>query len=1008
LYSFFMGISIAFFVTSSTSIFLTEFSRKVLPLSYIFAGAISYLLSTLYTRLQKRIPYRKILISGLALLAISFAVITVLVFLSNWKGFVFLLFIWTGVLAYIHAVSFWGAAAKIFNLQQGKRLFGLISVGEVISLIISFFSIPLLLGFINTEHLLIFVIVGLIMATGVMIRISKLYIKDSSSLSENKVENNKPSETILKKLTTNKYFMLVFLLAFLPMFSNYFVDYIFNSQLQSEFTEKKVLTSFLGLFFGATSIIELLVKSFVSGRLLNKYGLKLGLLTLPVTLIITVILASVFGKVFGPLGLFFSFTALTRVFMRVSKTSLYDPAFQILYQPVPMLERPSFQSTIEGVPKSLGTIAAGVVLLIISQISFLNIVDINIIFFFILIGWIQIALSMFNNYRFKLRELIKVSGQIINTDIKIVNDTLKSMSGKLFLLLEKINYATVKSMIPALVKSENQNFSALVTTTFINNYEIDDLKHFETINQPINLKEKIAEISNYQNFSIDQIEQYANSESIENRIIASKVAGLTKRYASIKILSKLLNDNSLMVQQHAIKEAFQINKAEIINELTNKMAHSNTAFVFYQLLNSNSVQFLPVLNRKFNLYSNSEKVQIQIIKAIKKIGGSLALKMLREKISYPSVPIKIAAIKELAQLNYSANSLEKPVIVNLVEEETFDILWIMSCLLEIEKDETSSDVVKALYTELDEAKSRLFSMLANLYDSNAIFLLQKNLISGGPEEKGYALEIADMILDDIIKDLTLPILENLPVKATLEKYRGKILIRSLGVKARLLEIVNKNYIKINSYTKALALIELINSKPDDIVPILLSHISNPNLIIAEIAAAELYTIDSDIFYDSIIQFKPEHKKLAQHLTAMVTNHKLKKAFLIHEKTTYLKQNKLWSTIPDNQLAILAQKAVFIYNADTYNLPLSKTDLHTYIYTVSNGSYSVTSDNLQEIKVKDDIFWDVVFPEFTGTTMFVNFNQESLIIKVPAVEFYSLITFYPDYFKHFINLLQADN
>jgi len=373
IYSFFTGAALAFFVTSATSLFLSSFERDMLPLAFIAAGVLVWLSGLLFSRFQRQIKFTKVLTGS-----ILFLLISVILFLSIYISTtsviaIFLLYAWIRVFAYIHAITFWGLSGRLFSLRQGKRVFGLITGGEVFASILSFFSVPILLKIIDTEDLLYISGATLLIGFLILIYIVKKY---SIKLSEVKNVNITREKGEKRKAVffQNKYYKLFFLIAFLPIFAQFFVDFIFQAQAKIEFPARESLTAFVGLFFGVSAVVEFVLKTFISGRLMNKYGMKFGLLAFPVMLIFSFVLASVFGLFYGAVSLFFSFVSLGRLFTRAVRTSFNDPATQILYQPLPPEERISFQNKVESGPKAFASIAAGVILLIFVNISWFTLV----------------------------------------------------------------------------------------------------------------------------------------------------------------------------------------------------------------------------------------------------------------------------------------------------------------------------------------------------------------------------------------------------------------------------------------------------------------------------------------------------------------------------------------------------------------------------------------------------------------------------------------------------------
>ena len=174
-YSFFIGITIALFYTASNALFLKDFEARHLPFVYISSGIVGYGLWYLTSKLKSKLSGTRLIVAYLILLLFSFLIfgIGVRLFQSKWLSFAML--IWFGVLLYIKAVAFWGVAGRLFDLQQGKRLFGLITSGEVISSIIGFFSIPLMMRFMQTEDLVIISFFSIALGLSVLLLCIRIY-----------------------------------------------------------------------------------------------------------------------------------------------------------------------------------------------------------------------------------------------------------------------------------------------------------------------------------------------------------------------------------------------------------------------------------------------------------------------------------------------------------------------------------------------------------------------------------------------------------------------------------------------------------------------------------------------------------------------------------------------------------------------------------------------------------------------------------------------------------------
>ncbi|RLD82744.1 MAG: hypothetical protein DRJ10_04730, partial [Bacteroidetes bacterium] len=606
IYSFFIGASLAFFVTSSTSLFLNSFERDMLPVAFIAAGAIVWLIGQLYSYLQKSLDFTKVLTSGLGFLL--FSVLAFLVFFLNSGSLVliFILYAWIRVFAYLHAITFWSLAGRMFSLRQGKRVFGLITGGEVIASIISFFSIPFLLKVISTEELLY--ISGFTLFIGFLVLVF-IVLRFKDKLSATK-ESSKTKTAKAQKKTSffeNRYYKLFFVIAFLPIFAQFFVDFIFQAQAKVEFPQKESLTAFVGIFFGISSIVEFFLKTFISGRLLNKYGVKFGLLAFPVVLGISFILASVTGLFYGAVALFFSFVTLGRLFTRAVRTSFNDPATQILYQPLPENERLSFQNKIESGPKAYASIAAGIILYAFAKIPSFSLVYFSIFLLIIIAFWSKVAIEIYKEYKLILQKVLSGENKIDSANkIELIFD----------LLMNKINNSA----------NETKNsFIKLFGAIF----------PFKLANIIENETQEVSQ-SKYKPYKLKELVEFSKSDLPYERSIAADGFSEHPTYKVERLLTNLLKDENYDVRCAAIISVGKMKATELYPYLLNNFRTSEYRDIVASAMINIGPGILYELNQYFRKIEYEPALQLKTIEIFEKIAGDKVVEILRSKINYPN------------------------------------------------------------------------------------------------------------------------------------------------------------------------------------------------------------------------------------------------------------------------------------------------------------------------------------------------------------------------------------
>jgi hypothetical protein len=361
LHSLFLGTFIAFYFSAANGLFLAQFKASALPAAYIVSGLAGYVTVALFSPLE-----RKLSAAALPLWQLGFliALVTALwgaavVTGSRWAAFA--MFVAITPCFTVLNLEFWGLATRLFDLRQGKRLFGLLGCGEVVSSLVGYFLVPLILYFLADPLILLpFAICGL---AACMLIVRAMAGRFPAALGGRPEARRTGPPLGLADLCRNRYFLLVAALIATSVVANYLVDFSFLSMVRQRFPASEQVAGFIGIFFGVTKVIELLMKSVLAGRLLTAFGLRFGLAALPLTLLLCATGAALVGAWKGSGALFFLLVVLAKLVWLVLRKSLFDPSLRVLFQPLPESERLAFQSRLEGLVQQLSTGLAGLLLL---------------------------------------------------------------------------------------------------------------------------------------------------------------------------------------------------------------------------------------------------------------------------------------------------------------------------------------------------------------------------------------------------------------------------------------------------------------------------------------------------------------------------------------------------------------------------------------------------------------------------------------------------------------------
>lgn len=837
LYSFFSGAALAFFVTASTSLFLSEFEREILPLSFIASGLLTLLAGRIFGKFGRSLPFTKFIGIGIGFLLVS---VLALLGLNRIFGAAFLIFIiyaWIRIFAYLHAVTFWSLAGRLLSLQQAKRLFPLITGGEVFGSLLSFFSVPALLAFISTEDVLLisgasltagFFILLLILRKN-KVKLSQVRQAPKPSKHEKHEQKNKKGKSFI--FLKNNYYKLFFLIAFLPILAQFFVDFIFQIQAKAEFPEKEMLTKFIGYFFGGSSLIEFVLKTFFAGRIMTKYGIKTGLSVLPAVLLISIGAAAVFGFFGGESALFFAFIVLARMFVRVVRTAFNDPATQILYQPLPEEERLIFQNKVESGPKAYATLFAGVLLYIFAQIEALTLVSFAFFLLIILVIWMRTALKIYAEYKIVTQSMLE-SGELGKTgnkyrDIAIhLNNEINKMEARLAKPLKYLG----KIAFPSYFKEEG-NISA---------------------------------------HKLNQLTELAEKGEIKERKKAIEVLGNYKIYKIEKLFKRLLYDTDYEIRNKSISVAGQLKEPEFFPHLFRNFQNKKYRQASIQAMIDSGERIIPYLNKFFPKNENDTDAQLKLLSVYKFTGGDNSVNFLRTYIKHPNRKIRTKIYEVLGHLSYTANYSESLVLSEELGQNLRNIIYLSQIIDEFETESGyRNDMLTAVLNEKKKQENALYAVLTVLYDTAAIELIRRNLhkkaktAKAAGEAAAFALEIADFVLSEAHKELLLPFFNSEEPADTVRAYRNYFPVKAMKRPDRLSDISLADVSVVGTFLKAVALEELSGYKDEKTLRTLKSEAVNSDPMLSEQACMSMYRINPAVFEDFINKNAYRYPALAE-------------------------------------------------------------------------------------------------------------------------------------------------
>src|SRR5690606_39969311 len=132
-----------------------------LPNAFILSGLVGLSSAYLYSYLQRKIRFEKlILIFTATMVAMVAVVIAGFYFFHDFSQIVFLCFVLVTPLITHISLIFWGLFGRMFTVAKSRKIIGNVDSGQLVASIIALFSIPVLLTLLSNVQGLILISLG--------------------------------------------------------------------------------------------------------------------------------------------------------------------------------------------------------------------------------------------------------------------------------------------------------------------------------------------------------------------------------------------------------------------------------------------------------------------------------------------------------------------------------------------------------------------------------------------------------------------------------------------------------------------------------------------------------------------------------------------------------------------------------------------------------------------------------------------------------------------------------
>lgn len=837
-----MGVSNTFLDAAATSLFLTHFPIDRLPWVYIASAVTGVSLGFVISRLETRLTPRLLLGGTTAMLVATVGGMyaTLLQTDAPWLGVA--LMMWKDVQYILSAMSLWAAAGIIFDLRQGKRLFGIVGAGDILAIIAGGLAVPHVASALGASNLLG---VAAIAQVGCLLTFAMIARRFDAGPVQHATpvtpaRERRAARAGFRSMLRDPFLRPLFAISVLSYLAYYFVDYGFYARVQTMYPSAEAVASFYGYFLAATGVVNLLSNLFLSGRILTRFGVPAALLVLPALVGIGVGVSLV-SIVLGLGAMLVASVIATKLADEVLRKSIEGPSYRVLYQPLRRTDRLRVQALRESVVEPFAIGLSGVVLLILTKGFAIPVTSLVWALAGIVVIWIAVAQSLGRGYVTVLRAAIG-RRKLSPADTGLEDETTHR------LLREYLDRASGAELVYALKVLESRNgtdYDERIVTALehpdavVREFAIDaaarrglvaatpSLRRILNGDDSARLRGRAAValgkvagdagahelVSKIEDQAPDvrrgaltgllahagiaatqqaslALERMAASPATEDRLVAAHVLAAVYRPGFRELLLSLLQDADGVVARAAILAAGRSGDSRFIPYLLVRLEHPSHRQVAAAALIALGDLAVDPLTAVLSERNAARTVRRQVARVLGRIGTSRSLAALAGTLEVPDVVDRAATLAALEQARWKPSAGARVRLLALLDREIADVARLYAGIAACA--EPALDRVRdALTRETRAGRERILSLLTIILSDQGARDAKSALSSEIPERRAQGLEMLETLLPRTLRPRVTVVLDELAPDEKLRRLERTLGIRRLLAHELLADLVTQ-------------------------------------------------------------------------------------------------------------------------------------------------------------------------------------------------------------------------
>jgi hypothetical protein len=268
------------------------------------------------------------------------------------------------------------------------------------------------------------------------------------------------------------------------------------------------------------------------------------------------------------------------------------------------------------------------------------------------------------------------------------------------------------------------------------------------------------------------------------------------------------------------------------------------------------------------------RLKMTVIGIISEIGGEKSIDMLLSLADSPSPEVRHKAFLGLANQHFQAADDAKYIYANLLEEEVSLIAWLLASLDDLQHNTRFQNLYNALLNELDQHRDNMLLLISFLYPSVVMLDTRANIDSKVADLRIFALEVLDNILTADIKQIVIPILDDVTITERLEALQPRFPQEQLSGMQRFEEIMERHFLRATSWTRVCLIHQIGKDKLYHYLPVITGALDSREPVVRETSLWSLSRIQPNEMLETLTRMSRDSansvKELASQLLHTLT------------------------------------------------------------------------------------------------------------------------------------------